>query len=51
VNVASRLEGVSGHSRIIIGEGTYRDLLHEAPALATRCRELEPVHVKGIRAP
>ncbi len=49
VNLASRLEGVSGRSRIIIGEGTYRDLERLAPEVAQRCRALEPVTVKGFR--
>jgi len=48
VNLASRLEGVSGSARIIIGEGTYRHLLREDPALAKTCIELPPVKVKGI---
>jgi len=49
VNLASRLEGVSGRSRIIIGEGTFRDLERLAPEVAERCRALEPVTVKGFR--
>jgi len=49
VNLASRLEGVSGRSRIIIGEGTYRELAAQAPALAKLCHALEPVTVKGFR--
>lgn len=49
VNLASRLEGVSGRSRIIIGEGTFRDLERLAPQVAQRCRALEPVTVKGFR--
>lgn len=49
VNLASRLEGVSGRSRIVIGEATYRDLVRMAPEMAERCRELEPVTVKGFR--
>ena len=31
VNLASRLEGVSGHGRIIIGEATYLDLKQSEP--------------------
>jgi adenylate cyclase len=48
VNLASRLEGVSGSARIIIGETTYRHLLRDDPALAATCIELPPVNVKGI---
>jgi adenylate cyclase len=48
VNLASRLEGVSGHSRIIIGESTLRDLERFEPELARVCAELDPVKVKGI---
>jgi adenylate cyclase len=51
VNIASRLEGVSGRGRIIIGEATYRDILRDAPELAATCMELEPVLVKGIKKP
>jgi len=49
VNVASRLEGVSGSGRIIISDATYDQLLRHAPALAGTCTELAPVTVKGIR--
>ncbi|HEY1790876.1 MAG TPA: adenylate/guanylate cyclase domain-containing protein, partial [Verrucomicrobiae bacterium] len=48
VNLASRLEGVSGSARIIIGEATYRNVLKDDPALAATCIELPPVKVKGI---
>lgn len=48
VNLASRLEGVSGRGRVIIGETTHQHLLRDAPALAARCRPLEPTTVKGI---
>jgi len=51
VNLASRLEGLSGRGRIVIGEATYRALLNDDPALAATCRELEPATVKGFRAP
>ena len=50
VNLASRLEGVSGHSRIVIGESTHAALVQFAPALAALCLPLEPVVVKGFRA-
>ena len=49
VNLASRLEGVSGSGRIIISDTTYYQLLRHAPALASACTELFPVTVKGIR--
>lgn len=51
VNLASRLEGVSGRGRIIIGEGTHEDLLKLAPDLARHCTPLAPVTVKGFRQP
>lgn len=51
VNLASRLEGVSGRSRIVIGETTYQELQRDDPALARTCVELDPVTVKGIRLP
>jgi class 3 adenylate cyclase/CHASE2 domain-containing sensor protein len=49
VNLASRLEGVSGHGRIIIGESTYLDLKQFEPTLAATCIELPPREVKGFR--
>ena len=49
VNLASRLEGVSGSGRIIISDTTYNHLLRHDPALASTCVELFPVTVKGIR--
>lgn len=51
VNLASRLEGVSGRGRIIIGETTYRELREFMPELAIRCVPLDPVSVKGFRHP
>jgi class 3 adenylate cyclase/CHASE2 domain-containing sensor protein len=50
VNLASRLEAVSGRSRIIISEATYEHLLREDPELAVACIALPPVKVKGIVA-
>jgi class 3 adenylate cyclase/CHASE2 domain-containing sensor protein len=50
VNLASRLEGVSGSGRIIISETTYNHLLRHDPALAATCKELPPEKVKGFRA-
>jgi class 3 adenylate cyclase len=49
VNLASRLEGVSGSGRIIISDLTYFQLLRHAPELAATCTELFPVTVKGIK--
>ncbi|MBN8248203.1 MAG: adenylate/guanylate cyclase domain-containing protein [Verrucomicrobia bacterium] len=51
VNLAARLEGVSGRGRIIIGEATHRELSRHRPDLAARCQSLEPVSVKGFRQP
>ena len=50
VNLASRLEAVSGRSRIIISEATYGHLLRDEPELAATCVALPPVKVKGIVA-
>jgi adenylate cyclase len=50
VNLASRLEAVSGRSRIIISEACYSHLLRDAPDLAATCIALPPVKVKGIVA-
>jgi len=50
VNLASRLEGVSGRGRIIISESTYTDLKRVAPDLAATCVPLPPVTVKGIKS-
>lgn len=49
VNLAARLESISGSGRILIGEGTYRALLRESPALAALCVELPSVSIKGFR--
>jgi class 3 adenylate cyclase len=51
VNLASRLEGVSGRGRIIIGEATYAALLRDDPVLAARCVEQEPTKPKGFQKP
>lgn len=51
VNLASRLEGASGHARILIGEATHDDLKRFAPELAAMCKALPPVTVKGFRQP
>ena len=49
VNLASRLESVSGSGRIIISYATYCHLLRDDPVLASACVEMFPVTVKGIR--
>lgn len=49
VNLASRLEGASGHARILIGEATFKDLEERAPDLAGLCIALTPISVKGFR--
>jgi adenylate cyclase len=49
VNLASRLEGVSGSGRIIISDTSYNQLLRHAPMVAAKCTELFPVQVKGIK--
>jgi class 3 adenylate cyclase len=49
VNLASRLEGVSGRGRIIVSHPTYEDVKRFEPELAATFVELESVKVKGIR--
>ena len=49
VNLASRLESVSGRSRIVIGGTTFAHLQRLAPDLAALCVPLEPLTVKGFR--
>ena len=49
VNIASRLEGVSGRSRVIISEATRSQIMEVDPELGATCVRLDPVHVKGIR--
>jgi adenylate cyclase len=51
VNLASRLEGVSGSGRIIISDTTYNHLLRYDPVLASTCKELTPVTPKGFLNP
>jgi class 3 adenylate cyclase/CHASE2 domain-containing sensor protein len=50
VNLASRLEGVSGRSRIVISGATLERLRRDDPELAASCIVLPPVKVKGIVA-
>jgi adenylate cyclase len=49
VNLASRLEGLSGRGRIYLSQSTYEHLRRDDPALASTCVTLPPVSVKGIR--
>jgi class 3 adenylate cyclase/CHASE2 domain-containing sensor protein len=49
VNLASRLEGLSGRGHIFISQSTYEHLLRDDPALASSSLALPPVSVKGIR--
>ena len=49
VNLASRIEGLSGRGHIYISQSTYDHLRRDDPALATSCRALPPMTVKGIR--
>ena len=51
VNLASRLEGVSGRGRIIISDTTYLELGRLDPELAATCIELPPREIKGFRDP
>jgi class 3 adenylate cyclase len=50
INLASRLESVSGRSRIIIGEATYAAISGDDPKLAATCVALPPEKVKGFRS-
>jgi class 3 adenylate cyclase/CHASE2 domain-containing sensor protein len=51
VNVASRLEGLSGRGHIYISAATYAEIQRFDPILAAGCVKLSPVTVKGIRQP
>jgi class 3 adenylate cyclase len=50
VNLASRLEAISGRSRIVISEATYNHLLRDDSELAATCLALPPAKVRGIVA-
>jgi class 3 adenylate cyclase/CHASE2 domain-containing sensor protein len=50
VNLASRLESVSGHGRVVISDTTYAHLLRNDPALAAKCVPLPDATVKGIKS-
>jgi class 3 adenylate cyclase/CHASE2 domain-containing sensor protein len=49
VNLASRIEGLSGRGHIYITQSTYDHLRRDDPALAATCLSLPPQYVKGIR--
>jgi len=49
VNLASRLESLSGRGRILIGETTFAAIRRADPALAATCTALAPANLKGIR--
>ena len=51
VNLASRLESLSGRGRILIGETTYKCLQRDDPALAATCTALPELQkLKGFGA-
>jgi class 3 adenylate cyclase/CHASE2 domain-containing sensor protein len=50
VNLAQRLESVSGKGRILISEATLAEIIQDDPNLALACVALPPVTVKGIRS-
>lgn len=49
VNLASRLESLSGRGRVLISEPTYLALQRDDPELAATCRALAPEKLKGFR--
>lgn len=51
VNLASRLEGISGRGRVIVSESTLQDLQRDDPDLAATAITLPPTLVKGFREP
>jgi class 3 adenylate cyclase/CHASE2 domain-containing sensor protein len=50
VNLASRLESLSGRGRIVISGATHERLLVDDPELAATCVPLPAATVKGIRS-
>jgi len=50
VNLASRLEGLSGHGRIFISESTYQHLVRDDTSLAATCFVQAPQKIKGFGA-
>jgi len=51
VNLANRLEALSGSGRILLSHATYEDLRQSDQELASFCEELPAANVKGIRTP
>lgn len=51
VNLASRLQRVTGPGRIIVTEATWSEVLRQAPEFADRFIPLEPVHLRDIPNP
>ncbi|MSU58391.1 MAG: adenylate/guanylate cyclase domain-containing protein [Pedosphaera sp.] len=51
VNLASRLEGISGRGRIFISETTHAHLVRDDATLAATCIEREPTTPKGFNKP
>lgn len=51
VNLASRLEGMSGRGRIFISETTFQCLQRDDPQLAATCIQREPMTPKGFTKP
>src|ERR1041385_1674277 len=50
INLARRLESLSGRGRIVISERTYEHLQREDPQLAATCIQLPPAaNLKGFR--
>ena len=49
VNLASRLEGLSGRGRIFISEATYKILLRDDPALAATCVAQSPQEAQRLQ--
>jgi class 3 adenylate cyclase len=51
VNLASRLETLSGSGRIFISEATHKHLERDEPALAAACIAQPLARIKGINTP
>lgn len=51
VNIASRLEHITGSDRILITQATYDEILRDAPEMTAVFRPLEPVVLRGIHEP
>lgn len=51
VNLASRLEGISGRGRVIVSDSTLEDLKRDDPEMAATAIPLPPTLVKGFREP